>query len=180
MPSVADLYGGPLVPQVQAPSASSTPSTDLLPSSPSAIPNHYTPDQKYDNTAEKPTVSKEKHRWYYFLPIGVITYNASNAVQISAGLTVVAGPQTYKFTDPPKWCLVGVGTANGVGAVLKVWLGDGGGFYCYLNNGGVVAIPMVGEQSITIQALVQTINGTIIPCSGYEPGDFIFLPGNQP
>src|SRR5579859_6555310 len=114
---------------------SSTPTTDLAPSIPSATNDHYTPDEKYQHDRDKPP--KEKHsRWFLVRDIGIITHVGSNAISIVSPLTIASGQQVYDFTENPEFLAVTLLANNGANAQLLLWLGDGGGHPIRIGNGG--------------------------------------------
>lgn len=174
------LYGSG-VPATAKP-GSSTPTTDLIPSIPPATAVHYNPDATYDTSADKTTVSKEKHRWFVVRDIGVVTRSGgSNAISVASPLTIVAGQQVIDFAENPEYVAIGILASNGANAQLLIWLGDGGGHPMRIGNGGQRTIPMNGETRIVIQAIGQSIVGTMIGFAGYDPAVFSApIPASQP
>lgn len=173
----ASLYGRtkPATP------GSSTPTTDLTPTIPAAVPQHYTPDEKYAHNSEKPVPLRDRPKKVYtVVDIGVITRNAGNALVVASPLTIAAGRQVYEFQDPPEKVIVGILANNGAGAELDIWIGDGGGFPIRIGNGGKVVIPLQGESRISFQAVAQSIKGTILGVAGYGDNELDFIPASQP
>lgn len=159
---------------------SSTPDLpDLLPSLPSAVANKYTPDIKYDATSDPARLGK-RGKWMVWKDIGVLTKNQGNVEVITSPLTIAAGLTTFDFQQAPDFFYISIATTNGAAALLKIWLGDPGGFPIgRLNNGGMIKFRANGETKVTLQALAQSIAGTIYAITG-PLDDFTIIPGNQP
>lgn len=161
---------------------SSTPDIPgLVPGLPTAVPNNYTPDQNYGNIQQTqvPALGHKKHRWFMPKDIGVVTKNAGNVEVIVSPLTTAANRVTYDFQQAPDFFLIST-MVNTAAAVLLIWLGDGGGSPIRLGNGGYVRIPAGGETKITLQALAQSVAGTIIAVAGYEDSEIALDCASQP
>lgn len=170
-------YGGTRAP---GPGADTPAIPDMLPALPFAIPNVYTPDIEYDSSTQKPVVRKAVHYWFEIVDIGVNTRSGmGNAVTVTSPLTIAALAQVFDFQDTPQYVMIGIHPSNGANAELRVWIGDGGGHPVRIGNGGSITVPMNGEARVTYQAFGQSIKGTIIAISGYDPSKFNYNPGTQ-
>lgn len=164
------------------PGATNDPVIDSYPQIGTAIGERPTPDDTYAGVEKKDIQgpSFKKHRWFLPYDIGVITRNAGNVIVISSPLTIVAGKVTLDVQEAPDYFIIGVLANNGANAELDVWMGDGGGFPFRIGNGGVIRMPAKGETKITIQAIGQSIKGTIIAVAGYGDNEVTFMPASQP
>lgn len=168
--------------KTQNPGGTNDPIIEGYESIPTAIGDRPQTEDTYANVqkADIPSLGAKKHRWFQQYDIGVITRNAGNVITIASPLTIVAGKVTLDVQEAPDYFVVGILANNGANAELDIWMGDGGGFPFRIGNGGVIRMPAKGETKITLQALGQSIKGTIIAVSGYGDNEVTFIPASQP
>jgi hypothetical protein len=149
---------------------------------PSASAPSQTPDQsKYPYIGEFDHYGSTGHRWLVPFDIGVISYNGSNAIQITQGLA--QGQAMIVNTDqmPDRWVVSVWGEgASGAAApfgvrIARITLGSGAGGAGYqLGAGGKLKIPAQGMNYLTIVNIcttVVTLHGTIIAVGGWDLND---------
>lgn len=152
----------------------------LLPSasqqSPSTSDSTYESDFPYEQ--QLPTLGHKRHRWFQVFDIGV-EIRSPYGVSIASPLTANSIMHVRADQKPDFWVVSTL--VNTAAAKLLIWEGDDpAGPPMRLGNGGWCMIPAQGLEALVVQAIGQSIAGTIFAVAGFHSTEIGLLCGSQP
>lgn len=138
-------------------------------------------DAKWEDnfSVDQALKTKPTHRWFEIFDIGTESRTGSNQVSYASPLAQGGIMRVHTDSVPDYWMISML--VNTAGAQLRIWLdADPSGPSVRIGNGGSCILPAKGKPFLCVQAIAQSVVGSIIAVGGYDAQTLWINGGNQP